>query len=455
MPRDPGPNLAIDPFLNPDLPARIGRSQPRGGGCGAVFGARASRYQAPEGSQPLSFRDGSATLKQPRSTGANLESIWGVLPFFPFHLSAQNPFIRYAPLPPNLTHGLANHSHTSLARAQTGQATTEQTHLHIQNPDATMADRTIIQASAVFPVVPLTTTFTAPGTACSGIYFPTSLQNIAMFHDEPSCLPSGFSTAQSAFFSPGIICPSGYYSACHDTAGIASVTTVTCCPSLADRGIKFTCVDPKTLGGVFTSKFCSWQAPASPGLPVSVTRSDTSRRTSTIVDNMVSPGGINAFGIRMVHQATDLQVLSTATSLRGSSGSSSTAGVTGPGPVQSGLTEGQTSGGSSSGLSQGATIGIGVGVAVLVLAALAGLFLWWRKRRRAAAAGAPLPASPQAEALMPENKYHYSGHPQNPHIYDAKGGWVPAPASELSNAGVAEMPGQTYVVELPTERPQR
>lgn len=317
-----------------------------------------------------------------------------------------------------------------------------------------MADRTIIQASAVFPVVPLTTTFTAPGTACSGIYFPTSLQNIAMFHDEPSCLPSGFSTAQSAFFSPGIICPSGYYSACHDTAGIATVTTVTCCPSLADRGIKFTCVDPKTLGGVFTSKFCSWQAPASPGLPVSVTRSDTSRRTSTIVDTMVSPGGINAFGIRMVHQETDLQVLSTATTSRGSSGSSPTAGVTEP--VQSGLTGGQNNGGSSSGLSQGATIGIAVAVAVLVLAALAGLFLWWRKRRRAAAAaGAPLNASPQAEALMPENKYYYSGHPQNLHTQEAKSGWGAAPVSELSNAGVAEMPGQTYVVELPTERPQR
>ncbi|KAK0751653.1 hypothetical protein B0T18DRAFT_73792 [Schizothecium vesticola] len=313
-------------------------------------------------------------------------------------------------------------------------------------------DRTI-EASAVFPSVPLTTTFTAPGTRCSGINFPTSLQNIAMFHDEPSCLPSGFSTAQSAFFSPGIFCPSGYYSACHDTAGIASVTTVTCCPALADRGITFTCVDPKTLAGVFTSKFCSWQAPASPGLPVSVTRSDTSRRTSTIIDTMINPGGINAFGIRMVHQATDLQLLSTATSLGGSSGSSPTAGVTGPG--QSGLAGGQSDGGSSSGLSQGATIGIGVAVAVVVLVALAGLFLWWRKRRRTAAAGAPLSASPQAEALMPENKYYYSGHAQNPPVHEAKGGWVAAPVNELSSAAVAEMPGQSHVAELPAERPQR
>ncbi|KAK1833852.1 putative transmembrane alpha-helix domain-protein [Podospora conica] len=316
-----------------------------------------------------------------------------------------------------------------------------------------MADRTVIQASAVFPFNPLTTTFTAPGTRCSGINFPTTLNNIAMFHDEPSCLPQGFSTAQSAFFSPGVVCPSGYYSACHDTAGIATVTTVTCCPALADRGITFTCVDPKTLAGVFTSKFCSWQAPASPGLPVAVTRSDTSRRTSTVVETMISPGGINAFGIRMVHQATDLPDVSTTTSSGASSSGSSptSAGVTGPG--QSGLPAGQTDRESSSGLSQGAMIGIGVAVAVLVLAALAGLFLWWRRKRRAAAS-APLPASPQAEALMPENKYYYSGHAQHPPVHQAKDGWGPAPMSELSSTGVAEMPAQTYIVELP-ERQQR
>ena len=93
-----------------------------------------------------------------------------------------------------------------------------------------------------FPYVPLTTTFTASDPSCSDIqaaYFGGFL----LIDPLPeSCLPSGFSTQPTAFFSPGIVCPSGYWTACVNNLVVKSITIVTCCPTRG-TSIHLSCVN--------------------------------------------------------------------------------------------------------------------------------------------------------------------------------------------------------------------
>jgi hypothetical protein len=95
--------------------------------------------------------------------------------------------------------------------------------------------------------------------------------------------------------------------------------------------------------------------------------------------------GINAYGVRMVYQSSDMV---TATS-------SSFVTVT-PAPTTSSSSkptgERHTSGSTTS---PGTIIAVAVVVPVVVLAILGGLFFWWRKRRagyKAPSAQAELPA---------------------------------------------------------------
>lgn len=82
-----------------------------------------------------------------------------------------------------------------------------------------------------FPFNPLTTTFTATDPYCSGIY----QSNILVIDHQPPCYPSGYPTSDTSFFySPGIACPSGYWTACHDNSGVKSISTVICCPVRGD-----------------------------------------------------------------------------------------------------------------------------------------------------------------------------------------------------------------------------
>jgi hypothetical protein len=215
-----------------------------------------------------------------------------------------------------------------------------------------------------FPSIPLTTTFTRPpGSACGGIYGPAKV-NVFIIDDEPSCLPSGFSTSNSAFFfSPGVACPEGYWTACYDTTGVASITTVTCCPTYG--AISLSCVpNPLKLRAQYETLFCTWRAPPSPGADVRVTKSDDGR-TRFVMEHMTDPQGINAYGVRMVHEATDLLPPSSSSS----SASSTTPPTPPPNPTSPpaatasplGSDDG---GGDNSGLSAGAKAAIGAGVAV-------------------------------------------------------------------------------------------
>lgn len=222
-----------------------------------------------------------------------------------------------------------------------------------------------------FPVVPLTTTFEPPAD-CSGFYAPSD--GVFMVDPMTSCLPSGLNLAPTAYFSPGVICPSGYISACHDTKGVSTITTVTCCPV---RGqVSLSCIDTTSLAGVFSTLFCSWIAPSTISIPV--TLSSNGGTTSTSLVTFASPAGFNAYGVRMVYESSDLAALSTSSTPKTNSASTtpSTSSTTSP---TTSATASPT--GSASKTSAG-TIAAAVVVPLLVLALLGGLYFWWRRQRK-------------------------------------------------------------------------
>lgn len=264
---------------------------------------------------------------------------------------------------------------------------------------------------STFPANPLTTTFTAAASSCSGFY---SSNGVFVVDPDTACLPSGFASASTDYFSPGLACPAGYVTACHDNAGVASVTTVTCCPYRGD--ITLGCVTPSTLSDEWATLFCTWIAPADSATTVSLTLS-ADGTTSTAAVSLSSPGGLNALGVRMVYQSSDLAATATATA----SGSSSN---TGAAATTSGVSTGSGSGSSGGGLSTGATVGIAVALSVAGIAAITGAFLLMRKRRRAR------PAYGAVGTGSPDPKHHAGSYPAGGY-YDPKG------AHEVSGVGSA------------------
>lgn len=277
-----------------------------------------------------------------------------------------------------------------------------------------------------FPLVPLTTTFEPPP-QCSGIY----LAGVAMIDFDMTCLPSGFDVEPTNYFSPGIACPSGYETACFDSKGVESITTVTCCPTRGD--IHLSCVDdPATLSSLWSTLFCTWIAPES-SATVEMTVSDNGI-TRIIRSTMHSPEGINAYGIRMVHEATDLAT-SGAESTHTSETESAHAGETSRPPADS---PGPSS--SSKGLSTGATAAIAVVVSVVGLALIGGLVFWLRKRKQR------LTAAQQGQ----------EGYTQGADVYkdDRPGEYSQSPPQEMwadSQHPMTELPTTLASSELPGE----
>lgn len=269
-----------------------------------------------------------------------------------------------------------------------------------------------------FPFNPLTTTFSRPAD-CDGLFASSFLSGIDF---SKSCLPKGFHTDQTSYFSPGLICPTGYYSACHDNIGAKSITTVTCCPTFG-TDVSLSCVTASTLRSVWSTLFCTWIAPDGDGTALPMTVSDNGI-TSTVARTFTSPGGLNAYGIRMVYQKTDTETTTMATTTR----STATTGTKSSGP---GKTSGSDSSDSSSGLSPGAKAAIGAGVAVpLVVVGLAvGLFIWWWKRRKQ------------------YDRVHISQSATPTELQ----GRERAPPSELSHEGMINKP--LYVAEVPAHEP--
>ncbi|KAL2132931.1 hypothetical protein VTI74DRAFT_3152 [Chaetomium olivicolor] len=295
-----------------------------------------------------------------------------------------------------------------------------------------------------FPFLPLTTTFTPTANDCGGILLPRSPPIYVIDHD-PSCLPPGFSTSNPSFFySPGIACPAGYWTACHDTTGASSITTVTCCPAYGD--ISLSCVpSPLALSSVWASLYCTWIAPGGEGTAVTVTKSDDGR-TSTVTERVTAPGGVNAYGVRMVYQQTDLAATGrTPTTARGD-GETSTASPRSSDPAAG-------SGGSEGGgLSTGAKAAIGVVVPLVVLAAvLAGFLLWQRRRRRKTTqeqqlqgyAGEMQLGDQQGKPQGVYSSYYGERPPVQQYPQEMPGQWQPP-----------ELPNTRAAAELPTESPR-
>ncbi|KAG6368312.1 hypothetical protein INS49_002517 [Diaporthe citri] len=274
-----------------------------------------------------------------------------------------------------------------------------------------------------FPLDALTTTFTPPA-SCSGVY---SSGGVAVIDADLACLPQGFTSLSTNYFSPGIQCPAGYVTACNDNAGVSSITTVTCCPYRGD--ITLGCVTPSTLGGVWETLFCTWIAPES-GTTVSITLEEGGT-TSTTAVSMTSPGGINALGVRMVYQSSD----------RGRVGD------------VHGDIHRPNKHGHGAGLSTGVTVAIAVIIPLVVIAVAAGLFFFIRKRKQAQQGQKP----GEGAAGLPHD-YSKTGYSA---VAPGAGGYSPAPPSEVSGVGaygvrnqqqeLVELGQQEAPVELPAQ----
>ncbi|KAK2598058.1 hypothetical protein QQS21_005769, partial [Conoideocrella luteorostrata] len=214
---------------------------------------------------------------------------------------------------------------------------------------------------------PLTTTFTRPDD-CSGIYRSGFLMMVDV---SKTCMPSGFKT--DAYFSPGYVCPAGYVSACHDNTGVASLTTVTCCPTVNDPSIRLGCVTTSTLSSIWSTLFCTWIAPKDSNFYVPLTTVANGVTTTQSV-GLQAPGGLNAFGVRMVYQSSDMVTATTTTA-------KTTASTTDTSSGGSSTSNPSQSAGEPGGLSTGAKVAIGVVIPVVALAAIIGVFLWWRRRK--------------------------------------------------------------------------
>ncbi|KAK1773150.1 hypothetical protein QBC45DRAFT_340535 [Copromyces sp. CBS 386.78] len=172
----------------------------------------------------------------------------------------------------------------------------------VPTPAVTPPARLVVTS---FNHVPLTTMFSPPG-ECFGV----SSSDVYLIDQQTSCLPSGWSSAETAFFSPGLVCPNGYMSACHDTGGVSTITTVTCCPQRGPT-VWLSCVaEPSTLASSLKDYMCVWTAPAA-GYSTDVTRSPNGK-TVTTSETLKSPDAIHAYGVRMVYQSTDTLPTGTA-----------------------------------------------------------------------------------------------------------------------------------------------
>lgn len=234
---------------------------------------------------------------------------------------------------------------------------------------------------------PLTTTFSRPDD-CSGIQRSSFISGVDI---ATSCMPDGFEPDPSSFFSPGLICPDGYVSACHENTGVESITTVTCCPKVED--VTLSCVTAKTLQSVWTDYFCTWIGPEKE-TSMPITLSDNGK-TSTEMVGYKSPGGLNAYGVRMVYQSSDLEE----------------AEITAP-PDNGEEDPEPVSDGDGGGLSTGAKAAIGVVVPVVVIAIAVAVFFFMRRRKKAAAAAlAPAEADSKPPPVYGDAPM---AHPQPP-----------------------------------------
>ena len=317
---------------------------------------------------------------------------------------------------------------------------------------STKSTSTTVQAAAPitsFARNPVPTDY-KPGPDCSGI---SVSQGVLMMDGARTCLPRNFNVDTRAFYSPGVQCPTGYTAppGCSRTdRAAASITTVTCCPVRGD--VALSCVaDDKTLAGPFATLFCTWIA--GPRTVLLVTSTDTAGAVQTSAATLEGGDGVNAFGIRMVYQSTDLAALRTT------SATTTTATTPASGTDAAGAPT-QTAD-AKTGLSTGAIVAIGV-VIPLVLCAILGiaLFFWCRKRRARRAVGEikpeSYPASSYQGSSYPASSYP-AGSPQQASAMSTSpaNGYYrtqsTVPSELHHDAPPSELVGTTLASELPAD----
>lgn len=312
-------------------------------------------------------------------------------------------------------------------------------------------------------VGPFPTDFAVP-TDCSAI----SSNSIAGFDFKSSCLPDDFNPDTTAYYSPGTGCPSGYTAQkdCTRTNGVQ--TTVTCCPVRGD--IELWCVsEPESLEGPWVSMQCTWSAGDEE--KVLLVTSDS----TTMGVTMSGGQGINAYGLRMVYESSDLE---TSTSTPSETAKPETgADVTG-GPSETATNDSSSSTASAdsadddAGLSTGAIAAIAVVIPIVLISLGLGLFFFLRRRKQqSSAANAAIAKhdskypeqaestagstgynSPQTSMALQTGTAPQTGTAQDPSSGELYGDMAHSP---YHTSPPQELPAQSYVVELPADTPPR
>ncbi|WPJ58734.1 hypothetical protein SMAC4_13107 [Sordaria macrospora] len=263
----------------------------------------------------------------------------------------------------------------------------------VPTPAVTPAARLVVTS---FNHVPLTTTFSPPG-ECFGV----SSSDVYLIDQQTSCLPSGWSSAETAFFSPGLVCPNGYMSACHDNGGVSTITTVTCCPQRGPT-VWLSCVaEPTKLASSLKDYMCAWTAPAA-GYSTDVTRSPNGK-TVTTSETLKSPDAIYAYGVRMVYQSTDKSTTGTAVTTGTKTTNGTSAATSAMASTKTSASPSSVSGSSNSTVSTTAVVIIAVCITVVICGIVASLFLWWRRRSQPQHPSGPNSDAPSSIALTPES----------------------------------------------------
>ncbi|OAQ83636.1 transmembrane alpha-helix domain-containing protein [Purpureocillium lilacinum] len=257
----------------------------------------------------------------------------------------------------------------------------------------------------------------------------------------PSCLPESFIASPGVVYSPGTGCPSGYTAPAPCTKWTDAITTtITCCPVRGD--LTLSCVpNDRALSLAWKDKFCTWSAgDKKTVLLVTTERSGT---TSTRAVTMTGKAGVNAYGLRMVYQESDLPKSTTAGET-----SATRTGETGAATE----TGGDDSAGSGGGLSTGAKAAIGVVIPLVAIAILVGAFFFIRRRRRARDGPNELPAYGAGnEGAGADSKTLASAHSPAPPL--ATGGGYAAVPQELQGTDqVVELPGDVSHLSPPPQQ---
>lgn len=270
-----------------------------------------------------------------------------------------------------------------------------------------------------------------PGSDCTAL----SSITIVGIDFASSCLPDNFDNATTAYYSPGTACPTGYTaqeSCTRSSADDAEYTSIICCPV---RGvITMSCVaSTASLSDAWANMFCTWSAGAERRI-FDVTQVEGD---STVIEPVTMEGGdgINAYGIKLAYASSDLKTTATGTS------------TTAPKTTLAGPTSTSTNTNDDSsdgnGLPTGATVGIAVAVPVVVIAALISAFFWYRRRKqRYGAVGSSAEDTGDLKELPPATAYAAGSH------------YAPSELHAQTSLPPQEMPGQTYVSELPADTPQ-